>query len=566
MTEAEANGATILSRMLGPYTVLRGNRNLQLLFGGQVVSAFGDWLYILALAVLVYNLTGSATVVAALTFVRLLPYALFLPFSGVLADRANRKTIMIGADLGRGACMLGLLFVGSAGTVWVAFPLVFAATVLSSLFKPAMSSVLPPLVWDEEDLVKANSIWTQMDSVSLVLGPALGGVLVLLGVPQAAFLINGLTFLVSAATLLFVRIPPARGPGASGSRGGGRLDVGDARGLPFSVPGERRRARLPDPGRRKPRDGRWSLLDLDGRPGGGGLRARGEGAGFLNAAYGAGGLLGGFAAGLLSSRVRLAPAFLWSATASALLFLFLGLSPAGLLPFAILVIVGAIDIVADVNGTTILQTATPDDLLGRVFGAFEATLISSMLVGALVVGPLIDALGVRAATVVFAVAGLALLLVCLPRLRRLEDAVGVRVFVRRVPVLSSLPHRALDDLASRMELQKIPEGTDIVREGEVGDRLYIVKEGEAEVVARGEGEREFEVATLSKNDYFGEIALLRDVPRTATVRSRGPVELYSLGRDDFWELLERSEDLKSAMTGTSDTRYVETQNRLLLRR
>ncbi len=188
---------------------------------------------------------------------------------------------------------------------------------------------------------------------------------------------------------------------------------------------------------------------------------------------GSGGLLGGFAAGPLSSRVSLAPAFLWSATASSLLFLFLGLSPAGLLPFAILVIVGAIDIVADVNGTTILQTATLDDLLGRVFGAFDATLISSMLVGALVVGPLIAALGVRAATVVFAVAGLALLLVCLPRLRRFEDAVGV--FVRRVPVLSNLPHRALDDLASRMELQKIPEGTDIVREGDVGDRLYILK-------------------------------------------------------------------------------------------
>ena len=81
-----------------------------------------------------------------------------------------------------------------------------------------------------------------------------------------------------------------------------------------------------------------------------------------------------------------------------------------------------------------------------------------------------------------------------------------------------------------------------MREGEVGDRLYIVKEGEAEVVARGEGEREFEVATLSKNDYFGEIALLKGRSRTATVRSRGPVELYSLGRDDFWELLERSED------------------------
>jgi MFS family permease len=566
MTEAEANAVTILGRMLGPYRVLRGNRNLQLLFGGQVVSAFGDWLYVLALAVLVYNLTGSATVVAALTFVRLLPYALFLPFSGVLADRANRKAIMIWADLGRGACMLGLLFVGSAGTVWVAFPVVFAATVLSSLFKPAMSSVLPPLVGDEEDLVKANSIWTQMDSVSLVLGPALGGVLVLLGVPQAAFLINGLTFLVSAVTLLFVRIPPREAPE--------RPETGEEEGwMSETLAGFRFLFRenegvlafltLALVSLAMVGGAFWTLTVVLAEEAYG---LGGEGAGFLNAAYGAGGLLGGFAAGLLSSKVRLVPAFLWSAIASSLLFLFLGLSPAGLLPFAILVIVGAIDIVADVNGTTILQTATPDNLLGRVFGAFEATLISSMLVGALVVGPLIGALGVRAATVVFAVAGLALLLVCLPRLRRLEDAVGVRVFVRRVPVLTSLPHRALDDLASRMELQKIPEGTDIVREGDVGDRLYILKEGEAEVVVRGEGKSEVEVAMLSKNDYFGEIALLRDVPRTATVRSRGPVELYSLGRDDFRELLERSEELQSAMTGTSDARYVETQNRLLLRR
>jgi ATP-binding cassette, subfamily B, bacterial len=74
------------------------------------------------------------------------------------------------------------------------------------------------------------------------------------------------------------------------------------------------------------------------------------------------------------------------------------------------------------------------------------------------------------------------------------------------------------------------------------------------------------VATLSKNDYFGEIALLRDVPRTATVRSRGPLEPYSLSREDFQELLERSEELKSAMTGTSDTRYLDTRNRLLTRR
>ena len=114
--------------MLGPYGVLRGNRNLRLLFGGQVVSSFGDWLYVLALGILAYEITGSATVVAVLTFTRLLPYAVLLPFSGILADRGNRKVLMISADLGRGACMFGLLFAGSEERLWIAYPLVFLAT------------------------------------------------------------------------------------------------------------------------------------------------------------------------------------------------------------------------------------------------------------------------------------------------------------------------------------------------------------------------------------------------------------------------------------------------------
>ena len=128
---AEEGNAGRVGWMLGPYGVLRGNRNLQLLFGGQVVSSFGDWLYILALGILAYEITGSATVVAVLTFARLLP-AVFLPFSGILADRGNRKVLMISADLGRGACMLGLLFVGSEERLWIAYPLVFFSSVFSA--------------------------------------------------------------------------------------------------------------------------------------------------------------------------------------------------------------------------------------------------------------------------------------------------------------------------------------------------------------------------------------------------------------------------------------------------
>lgn len=560
------SGTGIVGSMLGPYGVLRGNRNLQLLFGGQVVSSFGDWLYTLALAVLAYDITGSATIVAVLTFARLLPYALLLPFSGILADRANRKALMISADLGRGACMLGLIFVGSEETLWIAFPLVFAATALSSLFKPAMSSVLPAIVGDEEDLVKANSIWSQMDALSFVLGPALGGALVLIGAPQLAFLINGLTFLASAGTLVFVRLPPretreqspeeAEGGWLGDTLAGFRFLFRENQGVLAALTVAVGSLTLVG-------GAFWTLTVVLAEESFG---LGGEGAGFLTAAYGAGGLLGGFVTSVVASRLLPGSAFTWSLVISSTIFLFFGVSPAGVLPFALLVIVGAFDIVAEVNGTTIIQTGTPDELLGRVFGAFESVLVMAMLAGALIVGPMIELLGPRATTVVFAVVSLLILLLCLPRLRKLEGVLGVRMFVRKVPSLAGLSHAVLEDLASRMRLEEVPDGTEIVREGAIGDRLYIVKEGEAEVVARGGAGREVNVANLTKNDYFGEIALIRDVPRTATVRSRGPVKLYSLGREDFQRLLERSEELESAMTGASDARYVETQNRLLLRR
>src|SRR3712207_2500096 len=306
MTEAGANRGTLLSRMLGPYGVLRGNRDLSLLFGGQVVSAFGDWLYILALVVLAYDLTGSATLVAALTFVRLLPYALFLPFSGVLADRGNRKALMIGADLGRGVCMLGLLFAGSRETLWIAFPMVFLATALSSLFKPAMSSVLPAIVEEEEDLVKANGIWSQMDALSFVLGPALGGALVLLGEPQLAFLINGLTFLVSAATLLFVRIPPREAPERVEEEEEGWLSetLAGFRFLFKENEGVLAALTVTITGVGLMGGAFWTLsVVLAEKTFGLG----GQGAGFLNAAYGAGGLLGGLVVGGVASRLRLGP-------------------------------------------------------------------------------------------------------------------------------------------------------------------------------------------------------------------------------------------------------------------
>ncbi|HEX6509344.1 MAG TPA: cyclic nucleotide-binding domain-containing protein, partial [Chloroflexota bacterium] len=158
---------------------------------------------------------------------------------------------------------------------------------------------------------------------------------------------------------------------------------------------------------------------------------------------------------------------------------------------------------------------------------------------------------------------LALLLPCIPRLRRLQTVVELRRFLHRVPMLADLTRTTLDDLALHLRLENAPDNTTIVRQNDVGDTLYLIKSGEAMVLATNDHGIEVEVAVLHAMDYFGEIALLRDVPRTATVRARGPVQLFSLTRADFQKILVRSEEFRETVAKRGDARYLETQCTLL---
>jgi hypothetical protein len=147
----------------GPLAAMRGNRPLRLLFAGQVVSSHGDWLYITTLVVLVYRLTGSATIAALVTAARLVPYLIFLPLGCVFADRFDRRRLMIGADLGRAGCMVALLAVHSRGTVWLAFPLAFASTCLFGVFRPALAATLPTVARGRDGLLQANALMGQIE-------------------------------------------------------------------------------------------------------------------------------------------------------------------------------------------------------------------------------------------------------------------------------------------------------------------------------------------------------------------------------------------------------------------
>ena len=543
--------------------MLAGNRNLQLLFSGQVVSAFGDRLYIIVAMVLAYNITHSAGAVALLNLMRLLPNAVFMPLAGLLADRFDRKALMIGADLGRGACMLGLLTVHSQDTLWRAYVLIFITTCFLSLFRPALNAVLPAVAGHEDRMVQANSLMSQVDAYAWVLAPALGGLLIALGQESLAFAINAATYVISAGALFLLAIPPrAADPRPPDEEGWLAEALAGFKFLFLENAGVLRGVIIPFWGYQFFEGAFWALLVvLTEQVWGFG----GQGTGFINTVYGAGGIVAGLLIGAIVQRARPDSGFAVAIGVRALIVLSLGLSPGGIWPFLLLGLLGFADVLSVVLGVSIIQSATPAALLGRSFAAFESTTLSAKVVGTVLAGPLIEAVGPRATTVLCSLVGLALLAASLPTLRRLTPVLGVRLFLRRVPQFATLSRAILDQVAALFQEEEVQAGQIIVAQGEHGDKLYIIKSGEVEVLATGDDGRELKVDELSAMEYFGEIALLRDVPRTATVRARGPVQLYSLTRADFQRLMARADDLQRAMAETGEARYRRMQQQLLAR-
>jgi MFS family permease len=551
-----------LQRLIGPYAVLRGNASLDLLLAAQALSALIEWLYVVALFALAYGMTHSATTVALLTFTRLLPYAALVPVSGAIADRFDRKGLAISANVGRALCLCGLATIHTRAGVPLAFACVFAATLLASLFRTAVLSAVPAVV-GARDLIQANSLMSQIDMVAVGVGPALAAVILRLGQPRLAFLLAGGGLLLAAAAVACASIrrreaEPAEGHAskllAHTLSGFGvllRQHEGALGGIALTLAGFSLE-----------NGAFWAittvLADHAFHLGAGGL-------GLLMTPYSIGGLLCGIVVGEMAIRRGFAVLFTAAAALSSLALLVFGVSPAGVLPFLCLFVIGVADVSAKVVATTLLQAGTPDALLGRVFGALEAILMGTTAVGALAVGPLIAALGARQADVLVSVTGLLLLLVSVPSLRLLERTVGGRAFLRQVPTLQQVPIPLLDELEARLQPERIAAGATIIREGEVGDRLYIIRRGSVAVSACSADGRRVAVATLGRGAYFGEIALVRDVPRTATVRAREATLLYSLSRADFQELLARSRELHATMIGTSAVRYLDTQARLVPR-
>jgi hypothetical protein len=263
------------------------------------------------------------------------------------------------------------------------------------------------------------------------------------------------------------------------------------------------------------------------------------GVGYVDSVFGIGAIAGGVFAIARSARNRLAidlatGTLLWSAP-----LLLVVAVPQPVTVFVAAAVMGFGYPLVDVNAMTLVQRIAPSAVLGRVFGALEGGLIGGMAVGSAVMPFLIDRLGLRGALATIAVfvcvPTLALLRRCRALDARLVEPEGTR-WLRAIPMFALLRRDTLESLARRLTPELAAAGTPIVREGDVSDRFLIITRGRVEVTQQGRALRVEEVG-----DHFGEIGLLRDVPRTATVTALEATELLALSREDFLEAVSGGE-------------------------
>ncbi len=478
-SERSAQGSA-LHNVLAPYVLVARAPQLRLLFAGQVVTVFGAMLYEVGVIVLVYNISHSATMVGLITVAHFLPNAAFLPFSGMLADTWDRRKLMIAAQACRGTCVLGLLFVTSSATLPLAFVLVAVGSSMETLFQPALKAVLPAVV-EERDLVTINTLMGQIDSLAMVAGPALGGVFILLHAVGLIFVVTGATALLSAVSLVFTRIPSHQERTRQVEVGNWLLGVSEGFRFLFA----RNRGVLGGytmaiAGVTLLDGAFWTLIVVLPRD----FHLGEDGTGFLNAMYGIGGIAGAVAVSLVAGRTSASRLFIGVTAFSSICAVLWGLSPPGVTPFVTLALMGVADVILMIAGTTVIQSATPDELMGRTFAAFDSIRIGAMVAGSAIVGPVISAFGARAATVIYGLVGLFVLSLNIRKVHMTEVELGLRIFLRRVPLLSSLPLRLLDNLALLLTPGHYATGSILVKQGEPGDCMFFLREGMVDVLAR----------------------------------------------------------------------------------
>ena len=541
----EPRGVAALRANVGDVWANRNVRRIQLAFAG---SEIGEWAYAMALLVWAYQ-EGGAALVGAWAGIRALLSAVSGPIGGAVADRMPRRTFM----LVNNAVRLALVLVTASAIhldlgVWAVLVPGTLLTMVGASFRPAQGGLLPSLVDSPKQLTAANATAEIVDSSAAFIGPAIAGLLLSLFGVVPVVLLNALGFLWSLLLVAGVGVGREGASPETGAHPNDPDEVADAQD-PDEEDGESLWVEVTGGFRAIFRD--RDLVSLSALLGVNGLLAGvlmvlvvlvaaetlGDPAavGWLNALLGVSTVVGGMVMLGLAGRLRLGRLMVIGVLGWCLPLVALGLVPELVVIVAAFVLIGLSDPMVNVGFGVIPARLVPDRYLSRVFAAIESQFIAASALGAFLTPVLVSAMGLRGAVLTLGVAGIVVTALCALRMPHLDARLvaprGLEI-LRSVPLFAPLPPTMVEQIAHTFEPLSVTAGETVVREGEISERFYVIESGEVEVTQAGRF-----IRTETVGDVFGEIGLLRDAPRTATVTAVADTELLTLSREEFLALM-----------------------------
>jgi MFS family permease len=514
--------------VFGAVVVDFGNRDLALLGIARVGISFASWCLAFALGVYGFEVGGAAAV-GVVALVRLLPGALASPFAGVLGDRLSRRDVLIGSGLAVTVVLAAAGAAAAAGSpAAVVAILAGVFTVAVSGYVPAESALLPALARTPQELSAANVTHSAMDNVGFLLAALTTGVLLAVAEPAAVFAVGAAVAFLTTIGLTAIKRDERPAYVADGELSG--LLRQSALGF---------RHLLENPGLRLVGgllvvvvffEGAAEVLvvilalDLLHLPHGS--------VGYLNAAWGIGALLGGAALSALLYRGRLAVGLAGGSIVVALATALPAAWHAAVAAYLGWLAIGLGYTLVEVAAKTLLQRLGSDETLGRVIGSLESARLAAMALGSISASLFFELLGIDGALLLLAALLPLFLLFGWGRLRAFEVGAPVAEdrfqLLRGNSIFAPLPIATLERISNGLVAMSSPAGEEVITQGDQGDRFYLIEAGQVEVLEDGVFRR-----NEGAGESFGEIALLRDVPRTATVRTTRATTLLTLERDQF---------------------------------
>ena len=488
-----------------------------------------DWAFLVVLLVFVYDASGTLAV-GILGAVRIVPAILTAPFAPTLVERYRGDRVLTAINVVRCAgAVLTAVVIGANAPIEFVYVLAAVVAGAGGLLRPIQNALLPAFARTPRELVAANVASSMGEGIGTFVGPLLASVIVASTSSVAASLLVAVTFAGAAAAVTgirFERAADARG-GVSGDRTSG-FRVADALRVVRRYPG----ATLVAGDFVVQTFVRGLLITLIVVSSIELLGLGDAGVGLLSAALGLGGLMGALGALGIDGGTGLARVFMVALAGWGLPLLLIGAWPAAALALVALFVTGVSNAVLDVSGFTLIQRGVRNEDRVTMFGVMEGSFGVGLLVGSLAGPALVALLGARGSLLVAgAILPILSLITWRPIAKRTRRSPLVDAHIallRRNPLFAPLPLTALDRLAESLVPVSYGESEVVMREGELGDGYVLIEHGEVDVSAEGQS-----LGTCGPGDGVGEIALLQQVPRTATVVARTFVDGYAIDAAAF---------------------------------